>query len=198
MKVLHLSHSLSSIYSLQSSVQITKKQPDFESFQDYSISQMQNSSECSRKGYRHLSVRLDSNLAPDLLWNVITDYNNLSNFIPNLTLSNLLWRRNNIIAIDQIGSQKILGIKFSARVQLELTEYPPEGRLDFFMLKGDFQFFEGFWKLERISDVSSLIYDLKVQGQVGMPIALIENRIITDIGSNLEAIYKEAKRRSSN
>nr|AUG32731.1 hypothetical protein PLO_759 [Paulinella longichromatophora] len=150
------------------------------------------------EGSRRLLVKLPTQVNPDILWSVLTDYDNLSRFIPNLTSSNLLWRRRNTVGIKQVGSQKMLGLKFSAQVKLEIIEYPDDGRLDFSMSSGDFRHFEGFWQIEQYSEITSLVYQLTVKGSIGMPIALIEQRLKNDISSNLRAIEKEAQRRSIN
>jgi len=43
-------------------------------------------------GTRRLAVQLRLNLAPEWIWAVLTDYDSLSRFIPNLQSSRLLWR----------------------------------------------------------------------------------------------------------
>ena len=93
------------------------------------------------------------------------------------------------------GSQQLLGLRFSASVQLELVEHRPEGLLQFRMLKGDFRRFEGSWRLQTLPDGSSLLYDLTVQGCLGMPVALIEQRLRSDLSANLLAVEREAQRR---
>ena len=44
------------------------------------------------------------------------------------------------------------------------------------MIKGDFRRFEGSWRLQALPDGTSLLYDLTVQGCMGMPVGLIEQR----------------------
>ena len=51
--------------------------------------------------------------------------------------------------------------------------------------------------LFRSPDGSSLLYELTVQGCLGMPIGLIEERLRDDLSSNLNAVVQEAHRRNS-
>jgi hypothetical protein len=95
------------------------------------------------QGIRRLAVQLRLKLDPLFLWDVLTDYENLSRFIPNLTSSSLLWRQGNRVGLEQVGTQQFCGLRFSARVKLELTELKDQGRLSFRMLEGDFRCFEG-------------------------------------------------------
>jgi hypothetical protein len=44
---------------------------------------------------------------------------------------------------------------------------------------------------------TALFYELTVQGCLGMPIGLIEQRLRDDLTTNLKAVEAEARRRSS-
>ena len=147
------------------------------------------------QGVRRLAVQLRTSVPVHDLWSVLTDYEALSDFIPNLARSTLLGRQGNVVRLSQIGSQQLLGLKFSASVQLELSEHRPEGLLQFRMLKGDFRRFEGCWRLQAVPDATLVLYDLTVQGCLGMPVALIEQRLRPDLSENLLAVEKEALRR---
>ena len=149
------------------------------------------------QGTRRLAVRLRMNLAPEWLWAVLTDYANLSRFIPNLETSRLLWRRANVVGLEQEGAQSFIGLRFKARVQLELTEELAQRRLSFVMVKGDFRRFEGSWQIGQDARGTTLLYELTVQGCVGMPIGLIEQRLREDLAANLRAVQQEALRRAT-
>ena len=47
------------------------------------------------QGVRRLAVQLRTSYSVDQLWQVLTDYEGLSNFIPNLSQSSLLERKGN-------------------------------------------------------------------------------------------------------
>ncbi|MBM5799343.1 MAG: oligoketide cyclase [Cyanobacteria bacterium K_DeepCast_35m_m2_023] len=148
------------------------------------------------QGTRRLAVRLRMDLDPAWLWAVLTDYANLSRFIPNLEISRLLWRRANVVGLEQVGSQSFMGMRFKAQVQLELSEEIEQQRLSFVMVKGDFRRFEGTWQIGHDNNGTTLLYELTVQGCVGMPIALIEQRLREDLAANLRAVQSEALRRA--
>ena len=158
---------------------------------------IQQEMERKQGGVRRLAVKLRLALDPEWLWAVLTDYANLHCFIPNLQSSRLLWRRGNRVALEQVGSQQFCGMRFSARVQLELNEDPEHGRLRFRMLDGDFRSFEGSWCVGADATSSWLLYELTVQGKPGMPIGLIEQRLQQDLASNLRGVQQEAQRRAA-
>ena len=149
-------------------------------------------------GARRLAVQLKSAIPADVFWDVLTDYARLADFIPNLSSSELVMREGAMVRLQQVGSQQLLGMRFSAQVLLELHEFKPDGMLRFLMLKGDFRRFEGSWQVRTLPDGSSLFYELTVQGCVGMPIGLIEQRLLEDLSSNLFSVEREARRRHKN
>ena len=146
-------------------------------------------------GARRLAAQLTTPASFDSLWKVLTDYDRLNLFIPNLLTSKILYENNNNVHLKQIGSQDFLGLKFSAEVILDLYEEKDIGQINFKLIKGDFRRFEGCWKIKGISnsDKNSLIYDLTVKGCQWMPIGMIEKRLKNDLSENLIAVDRQAR-----
>ena len=146
-------------------------------------------------GARRLAAQLTTTANFDSLWNVLTDYDRLNLFIPNLISSKTLFRNENNFHLKQIGSQDFLGIKFSAEVFLDLYEEKELGLIKFKLIKGDFLRFEGSWQIQSMNNSvkNSLIYDLTVKGCQWMPIAMIEKRLKRDLSENLIAVDKQAR-----
>jgi len=141
-------------------------------------------------GTRRLAAQLTTSATFDSLWNVLTDYDRLNLYIPNLLSSKKIFQNNNNVHLKQVGAQDFLGMKFSAEVTINLFEEKDLGLLKFSLIKGDFRRFEGSWKIKNIKDTSknSLIYDLTVQGCQWMPIGMIEKRLKKDLSENLVAV----------
>ena len=146
-------------------------------------------------GSRRLAAQLTTSAYSSSLWSVLTDYDRLNLFIPNLLSSKKLFRKESNLHVKQVGSQDFLGLKFSAEVLLDLYEEKNNGLIKFNLIKGDFRKFEGYWKIQSIgnSDKNSLIYDLTVKGCQWMPIGMIEKRLKRDLSDNLIAVEKQAK-----
>ena len=146
-------------------------------------------------GTRRLAAQLTTSASFDSLWNVLTDYDRLNLYIPNLLSSKKIYQNNNIVHLKQVGAQDFLGMKFSAEVTINLLEEKELGLLKFDLIKGDFRKFEGSWRVQNIKGTSknSLIYDLTVQGCQWMPIGMIEKRLKKDLSENLIAVDRQAK-----
>ena len=146
-------------------------------------------------GTRRLAAQLTTSASFDSLWSVLTDYDRLNLYIPNLLSSKKIFQVGNNVHLKQVGAQDFLGMKFSAEVTIDLFEDKDLGLLKFNLIKGDFRKFEGSWKIQNIKNTSknSLIYDLTVQGCQWMPIRMIEKRLKKDLSENLLAVDKQAK-----
>ena len=113
-------------------------------------------------GARRLAAQLTTTASFDSLWSVLTDYDRLNLFIPNLLSSKKIFRNETNLHVKQVGSQDFLGLKFSAEVLLDLYEEKENGLIKFNLIKGDFRKFEGSWKIQSIahSGKNSLIFFL--------------------------------------
>jgi ribosome-associated toxin RatA of RatAB toxin-antitoxin module len=140
---------------------------------------------------RRILAFTDVAATADQVWQVLTDYDNLANFIPNLAHSQRLSHPEGGIRLEQIGSQCFLNIKFCARVVVDLVETFPR-ELCFSMVEGDFRQFEGKWTLEPLgntpNDLVRLGYELVIRPPRAMPVGLIERHIRHDLSQNLSAI----------
>lgn len=170
---------------------------DSSSNQVCSLDTIQQEMERLPQGARRLAVQLRLPLDPEWIWAVLTDYANLNRFIPNLASSRELWRRGNRVGLEQVGTQQFCGLRFSAKVELELVEDRDAGELRFCMCRGDFRRFEGCWQIGRTGEATRLLYELTVQGRPGMPIGLIEQRLREDLANNLRGVQREAERRAA-
>jgi len=123
------------------------------------------------------------------VWQVITDYERLADFIPSLTSSKLINNTEGHVRIEQIGAQCFLKMKFCARVVLDMTENFPH-KLSFCMKEGDFKQFEGAWYLQPSENPEStlLSYDLLVKPPLAMPLAIIERHLCHNLTHNLLAV----------
>ena len=128
------------------------------------------------------------------VWGILTDYENLSNFIPNLTVSRCLETGDSRTLLEQVGSQCFLNIQFCARVVLDMAEQFPH-RISFSMVEGDFKSFEGVWQLEEANEsdqVTRLNYEITICPPRAIPVMLIERHLRNDLTQNLQAIRNYA------
>ncbi|WP_009630563.1 SRPBCC family protein [Synechocystis sp. PCC 7509] len=140
---------------------------------------------------RQISAKIPISQAIEPIWQVLTDYEALADFIPNLSISQRLEHPTGGIRLEQVGTQRLLRFNFSARVVLDLEEQFPH-EIHFNLVEGDLKAFSGTWRLQpdTLSPqiVTNLFYTVCVLPKRTMPISIIERRLANDLRLNLLAI----------
>ena len=83
----------------------------------------------------------------DLIWQTLTDYNRLAEFIPGMRSSRMLEQRAGVALVEQSGEAKFLFISVPIEVTLATTERPPHS-IEARMLKGNLKRLEGVYRIE--------------------------------------------------
>jgi ribosome-associated toxin RatA of RatAB toxin-antitoxin module len=144
--------------------------------------------------HRRISATISIPCPVEQVWHVLTDYENLADFIPNLTVSRKLEGDDSRTLLEQVGSQCFLNIQFCARVVLDMVEQFPNS-IGFTMVEGDFKTFEGVWKLQKDDagdGLTRLVYDITICPPRAVPAVLIERHLRHDLTQNLQAIRRQA------
>ncbi len=145
---------------------------------------------------RQITAQIKIPHSVEQVWQVLTNYEALADFIPNLAQSRRLDSPNGGIRLEQIGSQRFLRLNFSARVVLDLEESFPQA-INFHMVEGDFKDFSGSWNLEPCSlddqTGTNLCYTVKIWPKAMMPVSIIERRLSQDLQMNLLAVQQRVK-----
>ncbi len=140
---------------------------------------------------RQISAKIPIFQAVEPIWQVLTDYEALADFIPNLSTSQRLEHPTGGIRLEQVGTQRLLSLNFSARVVLDLEEKFPH-EINFNLVEGDLKAFSGSWRLQPNNRsqqaVTNLFYTVCVLPKRTMPVSIIERRLSNDLRLNLLAI----------
>jgi ribosome-associated toxin RatA of RatAB toxin-antitoxin module len=142
---------------------------------------------------RKISARIQISHPVEQVWQVLTDYDHLADFIPNLAKSKKISHPQGGIRLEQVGTESLLKLKFCAKVVLDMVEHFPH-QIDFQMVEGDFKKFFGSWLLQPAADGkgTELCYVVSVLPPLAMPIGMIERRLKSGLVTNLNAIRMRA------
>ncbi|KAI4364338.1 hypothetical protein MLD38_020446 [Melastoma candidum] len=153
--------------------------------------------------WRERRIRAQISVDADVhsVWDALTDYERLADFIPNLVYSGRIpCPYPGRIWLEQRGLQRALYWQIEARVVLDLKEVTKsagERELRFFMVDGDFKKFEGKWSLKAGTRSSStLSYEVNVIPRFNFPAIFLERIIRSDLPVNLQALAIRAEKRS--
>jgi ribosome-associated toxin RatA of RatAB toxin-antitoxin module len=90
----------------------------------------------------------------DTAWEVLTDYENFQQFLPNIASSQLIEDNGNRKVFEQVNRVRVLVFNQTSRIRLAITEtYPQE--IAFNLIEGDLKSLEGSWQLEPVSPYPS-------------------------------------------
>ncbi|MBN3885238.1 MAG: SRPBCC family protein [Nostoc sp.] len=149
---------------------------------------------------RQITAKVQIPHPVEQIWKVLTNYEALPDFLPNLAKSCLIEHPDGGIRLEQVGSQRLLNFNFCARVVLDLEESFPKA-INFRMVEGDFKGFSGSWCLEPYSFGeyigTNLCYTIQVWPKLTMPVGIIENRLSKDLRLNLLAIHQRVEELAS-
>lgn len=144
---------------------------------------------------RQITAKIHIPHPTEQVWQILTDYEHLADFIPNLAKSRQIEHPHGGIRLEQIGSQSFFKLKFCARVVLDMVEKFPN-QIDFQMVEGDFKEFFGSWQLQPqlVSGQpgTELCYTVQVLPPRAMPVGIIERRLSHSLALNLAAIRERA------
>lgn len=155
---------------------------------------------------RRISGEIIMDVPISAIWDIVTDYDNLSVHVPNLVESSVI-NIGGVIGgerprVFQRGAQRIFGFEFGADVTLDMTENIHNQNcysVDFECVASQFfSQFDGSWILEEYSDSRTMVrYIVDVRPKGPVPVAALEWRIKEDVPVNILALSRSARAVSS-
>ncbi|KAB8318104.1 cyclase/dehydrase [Tolypothrix campylonemoides VB511288] len=140
--------------------------------------------------------------SPDIAWEVLTDYDNLSKFVPNIVSGKVVKVNGNQKVVEQVDTRQVFFINVQSRIRSAITE-TAKSRIDFRQIDGDLQSLNGYWKIEPIAPYSGakanqvlITQVVEVQPKSGTPSGIFYSVFKDSLGEILNAIKREVDRRT--
>ncbi|KAG5046025.1 hypothetical protein JHK86_015431 [Glycine max] len=149
---------------------------------------------------RRVNAQITVDADTESVWNALTDYEHLADFIPNLVWSGRIpCPYPGRIWLEQRGFQRAMYWHIEARVVLDLQEVVNSAwdrELHFSMVDGDFKKFDGKWSVKSgtRSSTAILSYEVNVIPRFNFPAIFLERIIRSDLPVNLRALAYRAER----
>ena len=128
------------------------------------------------------------------IWDVLTNYNSLHEYIPNIAASGAVLQPNGRIRIEQVGVISP-ALRITTRIVLEVTEEPYE-RLIFSKVESrEFVDFEGTYSISRALDGRSYLeYSVDALPLPILPVQLVQAKIRQEVPPMLAAVRLNANK----
>eukprot|EP00204_Picochlorum_oklahomense_P000283 CAMPEP_0118807926 /NCGR_PEP_ID=MMETSP1161-20130426/35723_1 /TAXON_ID=249345 /ORGANISM="Picochlorum oklahomensis, Strain CCMP2329" /LENGTH=972 /DNA_ID=CAMNT_0006737311 /DNA_START=146 /DNA_END=3062 /DNA_ORIENTATION=+ len=162
--------------------------------------------------HRRSIAAIRINAPPSLVWDVLTDYNRLAEFVPNLASSERIRlpraAPENVVRVRQVGYKNMFYMCLHAESVMDLVE-KPFSEVQFRQVAGDVERFQGKWAIQEVvGDVQEdyagpqtlLKYAVEIiiptqASMCGFIEPLLEGMVFEDMPNNLMAIKHEVERR---
>jgi carbon monoxide dehydrogenase subunit G len=132
----------------------------------------------------------------DLVWQTLTDYDRLAEFIPGMRRSRVIERRGALSVIEQSGEARVLFLSFPIEVTLSSLERPPHA-IEAVMLKGNLKRLQGLYRIEPKGAGRVLVTWEGVIEAEGMPPLLGEIVMRSNIEDQFRGMVREIERRAA-
>lgn len=112
--------------------------------------------------------------APAVVWRILTDYNHLADYLPNLTSTRVVSRNGDTVIVEQLGTARFLFFSRTIRLLVQVNERAPD-RIDIGLVEGDLKVYRASWELSplagaagtRVVYTSTIVPKFDVPGIVG-------------------------------
>ena len=132
----------------------------------------------------------------DLVWQTLTDYGHLAEFIPGMRKSRIVERRGAVVVVEQTGEASFLFMTFPIEVTLISTERAPNA-IEVSLQKGNLKRLDGAYRIEpQAGGRHLLIWDGVVEA-ASMPPLLGEMVMRASIEDQFRGMVREIERRDA-
>jgi len=130
-------------------------------------------------------------------WEVLTDYGNFANFLPNIASSKIIQANENVKIFEQINIVDLLIFEKQFTVKIEASETYPQ-LVNFKLVEGDLGRLEGTWEINKLPNGQVLIvHRVTVAPQSEKGDTFFFGIYESSLEETIKAIAKEISDRSS-
>jgi len=135
------------------------------------------------------------------VWAVLTDYDNLAQFIPNMASSRIVRDQGDRKVVEQVDRRQVFVVNVVSRTVLDISE-EKLSKIHFRLAEGDLENLTGTWQIEPVSFVPRqpptqvlITHTVTVQPKANIPSATFFDIFEASLSDTLLAIAKEVQRR---
>ena len=146
---------------------------------------------------RRVCVKVQISYPLEQVWQVLTDYETFTEFMPNVVQCKQLDHPTVGVRIEQVRTKTFMGMNFSGRSVFDIEEKFPH-KIHYQLIEGDMKALSGEWRLEPLSLPESevgidLTYDFVVWPKRIFPMALVEHILSHDIPATVLAVRQRVE-----
>jgi ribosome-associated toxin RatA of RatAB toxin-antitoxin module len=135
--------------------------------------------------------------APQQAWQVLTDYERLPQFVPELVLSKVVKRDGNVVLLEQESRAGFLFFSYRLRMTVRVTEQPYSA-IDIALVSGGMRQYDAHWELEKAQengrDGTRIRYSARMEPEFFIPPLIGEPFVQASVQRTVEAVVREIEK----
>ncbi|MEC4723613.1 SRPBCC family protein [Noviherbaspirillum sp. CPCC 100848] len=138
--------------------------------------------------------------SPAQAWAVMSDYERLADFVPDLESSRVLSRTGPVAIVEQVSRVGIMLMSYVVRMQVRIEERPMSA-IDVSLISGDMRHYAVHWKLEPARqdgvDGTLLRFSGELEPQFFIPPMVGQSVVQANVRQLMEAVVSAIEKRSA-
>ncbi len=149
-----------------------------------------------QEGQFQVSAQLTMPVSRCAVYEVLTDYEHLPDFIPGMLKTRVKHIANNQVNVWQLAEVQVLFFHIKMESTLDMEEMPNQ-RISFKQTAGDLKFYSGEWQLSKTLQGTQLHYDARLSFKQFMPVFLARAVLESELEKRFIAIAQQALHRKN-
>ena len=145
-----------------------------------------------RDGIVKIDARASTSSSPLEAWQLLSDYETLATYMPNVDTSRVVTRTDSSVLVRQVVKSWLV-LPWTFRVDLEFFETAPASMR--FRERGGRGGYEGEWAIESVSSGARIVYGAVAEPDMLLPDFLMKYIVRRQIGTMMQAFIDELDRR---
>jgi ribosome-associated toxin RatA of RatAB toxin-antitoxin module len=146
-----------------------------------------------------ISAHATMRMPLSVIWDTLTDYDHLAEFIPGMKMSRVLQRRGDTVIVEQVGEAKFLVFQYPINVVVQSDEYYPM-RIGVHVLSGNLRQLAGAYRIEAISgarDQFVLHWRGIIEPDIPLPLFITAPGLRETVAEQFVGMVREIERRGT-
>ena len=133
--------------------------------------------------------------SPEAVWKILTDYEKMPEFVPDLQVSRVLSRNGNLATIEQFGEARFFFFRRAIHLVVQVNEQPMS-LIDISLVSGDMKVYRCSWELVPVPETGGtrINYKGKMIPKFFVPGMMGANIIRSDIQRMMRAVLERLDR----
>ena len=126
---------------------------------------------------------------PTVVWRILTDYNHLADYLPNLKSARVVSRNGDRIIVEQRGTARFLFFSQTIRLLVQVHERAPN-RIDISLIEGDMKVYRARWELRPLAGATGtrVVYNATMEPKFDVPGIVGASVVRRDVAKMMAAV----------